>query len=43
MSEAGATVIEDDKSRRDAQEVIRVPAPEVTDHDSAARGAGLVA
>ncbi len=34
MSEAGATVIEDDKARRDAQEVIRMPAPASTDHDS---------
>ena len=34
MSEAGATVIEDDKARRDAQEVIEVPAPASTDHDS---------
>ena len=34
MSEVGATVIEDDKARRDAQEVIEVPAPASTDHDS---------
>src|SRR5580692_9506241 len=34
MSEAGATVIEDDKARRETPEVIQMPAPGVTDHDS---------
>jgi hypothetical protein len=34
MSEAGATVIEDDKARARAEEVVQVPAPASTDHDS---------
>src|SRR3984957_8367809 len=38
MSEAGATVIEDDKARATAEEVVQVPAPASTDHDSRREG-----